>query len=149
MPLYDISLWKFLKDMQSAEITVMDKLCRFQILECIMRALKDLQTRKFCHLDVKPSNILINLEGSKWNGDLVLSDFGLSGTVESAVGHAGTPGFGSPEQFLGRVHTRRRRFLNGTKLLVLRHTHFILKLISYFFPKISDKSIFFNLNYEL
>jgi len=82
----------------------MDTITRLQMLECIVRALGDLQDRNLCHLDIKPSNILVNLTGTKWNGDLVLTDFGLSGTVENATGRAGTPGFGSPEQFVGQVH---------------------------------------------
>jgi len=88
------------------------------MLECIIRTLGDLQAEHLCHLDVKPSNILVNLTGSKWNGDLVLTDFGLSGTVKSAVESAGTPGFGSPEQFVGRVHQQSDNYGLG-KLAIL------------------------------
>ena len=119
MTKYDKSLWVFLKDLRSAEISALDTLTRFQILECILRALKDLQDKGFCHLDLKPSNILINVNGPKWNGDLVLTDFGLSGTIESATGNAGTPGFGSPEQFVGKVHKHSDNYSLGKLALLL------------------------------
>lgn len=57
------------------------------------------------HTDVKPHNCLINQ-----NGDLVLSDFGLTAGTKAAAGHTrifhtqargGTPGFAAPEQISG------------------------------------------------
>ena len=119
MTKYDKSLWVLLKELQSAKISVFDTLTRFQILECILRALKNLQDKGFCHLDLKPSNVLINVNGPKWNGDLVLTDFGLSGTIESATGSAGTPGFGSPEQFVGQVHKHSDNYGLGKLALLL------------------------------
>ena len=118
MPQYDTSLWKLLKETKSVNVSIMDTLSRLQMLECIIRTLGDLQDRNLCHLDVKPSNILVNLNGSKWNGDLVLTDFGLSGTVDSATGNAGTPGYGSPEQFVGHVHKFSDNYSLG-KLAIL------------------------------
>jgi len=50
--------------------------------------------------------------------DLVLTDFGLSATVDSAIGSAGTPGFGSPEQFVGHVHKHSDNYGFG-KLAIL------------------------------
>jgi len=71
MPLYDTSLWKLLKESQSDTVSIMDTLSRLQMLECIARTLAYLQDGNLCHLDVKPSNVLVNLAGSNWNGDLV------------------------------------------------------------------------------
>ena len=119
MPLYAKSLWALLKESRSYPMTIMDTLQRLQMLESIIKTLGDLQDRNLCHLDIKPSNILINLtENGQWNGDLVLTDFGLSGTVDSATGRAGTPGFGSPEQFVDHVHKHSDNYGLG-KLAVL------------------------------
>ena len=107
MDRYSISLWNYLKQFKNEkenELTIDD---RMEMLEKIIDAVLAIQTKNYCHLDLKPSNILINLDDDgKWNEDLVLTDFGLSGTIDTAAGQCGTPGFGSPEQFLGKVHPK-------------------------------------------
>ena len=115
MPRYDTSLWARLK---SDKTEIEDIPTKLKMFECIVQALSDLQEENLCHLDVKPSNILINLKDGKWNGDLVLTDFGISGTVDSATGRKGTPGCGSPEQFVGKIHQKSDMFALG-KLAVL------------------------------
>ena len=91
------------------------------MLSNIIYAIEAIQELNCCHLDIKPSNVLINLkDNGEWDYkcDLVLTDFGLSGTIDSAVGQCGTPGFGSPEQFLGQVHLKSDNFALG-KMAVL------------------------------
>lgn len=105
MPEYDCSLWNYLKRfrIKSSEMLPFDE--RLNILEIIADTVVFIQKKGFCHLDLKATNILINLDKSqKWNKrDLVLADFGLAGTVNDVRGSSGTPGFGSPEQFIGIV----------------------------------------------
>ena len=65
------------------------------------------------HLDIKPSNIFINYNKDRiWDStdqsNLVLADFGLSGDIGWFIGscseNAGTPGWASPEQMIGKIH---------------------------------------------
>ena len=90
------------------------------MLERIAYAITSIQSKKYCHLDIKPSNILINLDkDGKWNNfDLVLTDFGLSGTI-AALGQCGTPGFGSPEQFMGKVHLKSDNYSFGRLVIIV------------------------------
>ena len=93
---------------------------------------------------VKPSNILLNYDKSIgsalkktisknkssqthgnfpiWNpkhqDNLVLADFGLSGDLTTCSKNAGTPGFGSPEQMIGKVHQKSDLYALG-KLAIL------------------------------
>ncbi len=62
-----------------------------------------MHTHKLLHLDIKPANIYIRLDGSP-----VLLDFGsarqtLSGT-KSSIPLSYTPGFAPPEQYVDRQH---------------------------------------------
>jgi len=120
MTRYDKSMWMLLKESKTTKMTMMDLISRLRMLECIVRTLADLQKKNLCHLDIKPSNILLNVDGAKWNQkDLVLTDFGLSGTIATAVGSAGTPGFGSPEQFTGKVHRQSDNYSLGKLVIML------------------------------
>ena len=115
---YDSNLWKLLKESSSA-ITLST---RILILHTILEALIFIQEKGFCHLDVKPSNIFLNLNQSgNWNGkDLVIGDFGLSSKSTDLEGRCGTPGFAAPEQFLGKPSTKSDNFGFGkTAVLIL------------------------------
>jgi serine/threonine protein kinase len=56
----------------------------------------EIQDLGYCHKDIKPSNILINLVENHWDyrddHNLVITDFGLCSKIESSVSTAGTPG---------------------------------------------------------
>lgn len=58
------------------------------------------------HLDLKPSNILLNTKSDgSWNKtDLVISDFGTCAYVDKISAKSGTPGFTPAEQILGEPH---------------------------------------------
>ena len=54
-----------------------------------------------------------------WNGkDLVIIDFGVSGTNDRKTGLAGTPGFASPEQLIGDSHEKSDNYSFG-KLMIM------------------------------
>ena len=52
------------------------------------------------HLDLKPTNIFLNEDRhGKWNGELVIGDFGIAENGSADHG-CGTGGFASPEQIV-------------------------------------------------
>ena len=53
---------------------------RFSILEILFKVVLHIQNSGFCHLDLKPSNIFMNLTNRKtWDGStLKIADFGLA-----------------------------------------------------------------------
>lgn len=109
MPVYDLSLWDLLK--RSAKQNGNWRKSRLDILELILNAVIFIQKEGYCHLDIKPSNVMLNIENNTWNGrDLVLCDFGLSTAMSDPDGQCGTPGFGSPEQFVGRPSLKSDNF---------------------------------------
>ena len=69
----------------------------------LMNGLREVHTHKLLHLDIKPSNLYIRLDGSP-----VLIDFGAARQTltqeESKLQPMYTPGFASPEQY----HNRER-----------------------------------------
>jgi serine/threonine protein kinase len=69
----------------------------------LLNGLREVHTHKLLHLDIKPSNIYIRLDGSP-----VLIDFGAARQTltqeESKLQPMYTPGFASPEQY----HNRER-----------------------------------------
>ena len=69
----------------------------------LLNGLRDVHTHKLLHLDIKPSNIYIRLDGSP-----VLIDFGAARQTlsqeESKLQPMYTPGFAAPEQY----HNRER-----------------------------------------
>ena len=117
MDRYSISLWNYLKKFKSDSGEEFHIYERSSILKKIAAVIIAIQSKKYCHLDIKPSNILINLdEDGKYlvnYHDLVLTDFGLSGSIDTALGQCGTPGFGSPEQFMGKVHLKSDNYAFG------------------------------------
>jgi serine/threonine protein kinase len=67
----------------------------------LLGGLREVHARKLLHLDIKPANIYIRLDGSP-----VLLDFGSARQTlvdtHSKLQLSFTPGFASPEQYLGR-----------------------------------------------
>mgnify|MGYP000617317092 CR=1 FL=1 len=56
----------------------------------------------------------------KWDETtLVICDFGTGGKNLRALGHIGTPGFGSPEQMLGRPSTKSDNYSYGIVMVYL------------------------------
>lgn len=123
MPFYDCSLSLYLK--QKSEKVLVEE--RIEMLTKIISAVQFIQAQGYCHLDIKPSNVLLNIRQTKWNKeDIVLTDFGLAtkftkpskATRTKAISSSGTPGFGSPEQFIGKVYEKTDNFSLG-KLIVM------------------------------
>ena len=91
-------------------------------MQTILDVLIYIQEKGFCHLDVKPSNVFLNLDKfGNWNGeDLVIGDFGLSSSFTELEGRCGTPGFAAPEQFMGNPSAKSDNFGFGrTAVLIL------------------------------
>lgn len=67
----------------------------------LLNGLREVHTRKLLHMDIKPANIYIRLDGSP-----VLLDFGSARQALSEVTLAPTytPGFAPPEQYYDRKH---------------------------------------------
>jgi hypothetical protein len=67
----------------------------------LLNGLREVHTQKLLHLDIKPANIYIRLDGSP-----VLLDFGSARQtltqVESKLSPSYTPGFAPPEQYFER-----------------------------------------------
>jgi len=122
MDRYSVSLWNYLKKFKSDNVKKFRIDYRKSMVGKIANAIKAIQSKKYCHLDIKPSNVLINLgNDGEWNpgNDLVLTDFGLSGTIDTALGQCGTPGFGSPEQFMGKVHLKSDNYAYGKMVIII------------------------------
>ena len=114
MDRFDMSLWEYLKN----HTMPMDE--RVKILKIILEAAHVIQTNGFCHLDLKPSNIFLNLTNRKWDGiTLKIADFGLSRKNTDLVGSMGTPAFGSPEQFEARPSQKSDNFALGRMALMI------------------------------
>ena len=122
MPLYDCTLWEYLKNAHSQNRQIpMD--VRFKIFEKTLSGLKEIQYREFRHLDIKPANIMLKTRNAAktgiWNeNDLVIIDFGVGGRNDQQTGLAGTPGFASPEQLIGNSHPKSDNYSFG-KLMIM------------------------------
>jgi len=57
------------------------KLTLDERLEMIKKVAQGINVKNCLHLDIKPTNIFINEENGKWNGELVVADFGIGGNV--------------------------------------------------------------------
>ena len=94
---YDTDLWRFLKGHDEKSFTLSDRL---KVAQKFLRKLKEIKTKKYNHRDLKPSNVLLNLtpEG-KWNGQMEITDFGISDHRKSNGKRAGICGWAKTEQF--------------------------------------------------
>ena len=79
---------------------------RFEMLRKIVSGLSCIHKNGLKHMDIKLSNIMINLDKRdphviKWDGhSLVIIDFGIGGKSSCDSNLSGTPGFASPEQLI-------------------------------------------------
>jgi len=112
---YEITLFNLLKDQSEPEPeNQLDMDEKIQILSKVLEALIHIQERHLAHLDVKPSNVLLNKNSAgRWGKKVVLSDFGLSSNFNQLTGNAGTPAFGSPEQFNGEPSKKSDNYSFG------------------------------------
>lgn len=88
------------EEIQSRKRTVKESFIRRVFAE-LLNGLREVHTHKILHLDIKPANIYIRLDGSP-----VLLDFGAARqtltTEKSKLSPMYTPGFASPEQYKNR-----------------------------------------------
>ena len=119
MDKYDSNLCQQLKKSNSDSALTLST--RISIMQTILDVLIFIQQKGFCHLDVKPSNIFLNLnESGNWNGkDLVIGDFGLSSSQTNLEGRCGTPGFAAPEQFMGNPSAKSDNFGFGRTVVLI------------------------------
>ena len=100
MPIFDTTLWDMLKTSSNSTLTTK---MRIMILCKVIDGLIYIQAHKLVHLDIKPANIMLKLKNNQWDGQtVVITDFGLCSPYKTLSGTAGTPGYGAPEQFIGR-----------------------------------------------
>ena len=113
MDLYECTLFDVLKN-QSESSNQLHMKERVQILLKVLDALIYIQENEMAHLDVKPSNVLLNKNSDGRFGEIVvLSDFGLSSNFDKLTGNGGTPAFGSPEQFIGKPSRKSDNYSFG------------------------------------
>lgn len=69
-----------------------------KILKCIVNGLRSVHSRNLLHLDLKPSNVIV-----QDNGEATLIDFGLSRELSSEedIALCGSPGYIAPERLAG------------------------------------------------
>lgn len=88
------------EEIQSRKRTVKESFIRRVFAE-LLNGLREVHTHKILHLDIKPANIYIRLDGSP-----VLLDFGAARqtltTEKSRLSPMYTPGFAAPEQYKNR-----------------------------------------------
>ena len=86
----------------SQPLPVTEKFVR-RVFSELLNGLREVHTQKLLHLDIKPANIYIRLDGSP-----VLLDFGSARQAltqtQSKLSPSYTPGFAPPEQYFERKH---------------------------------------------
>ena len=108
MDRFDCTLWEYLKDYD------IPMKIRINILKTLIDTVNFIQSKGFCHLDLKPSNIFLKLLEGYWDEkNLKIADFGLSRKKDDLSGRMGTPGFGSPEQFEGNPSMKSDNYALG------------------------------------
>ena len=98
MDVYETSLWKLLKKEKDDGYTNFTMNSRLEVLTKVIDGIIFLQGNGLAHLDIKPGNIMLKNN----NTEVVVTDFGLCSDYSALSGHAGTPGYGAPEQFNGQ-----------------------------------------------
>ena len=97
-PKYKMTLWQCLMTNDFATLTLDER------LEMIKKVAQGVNVNGGAHhFDLKPTNIFINIENGKWNGELVVADFGI-GRYTSIDHGCGTSGFASPEQIVSTAN---------------------------------------------
>ena len=90
---YESTLFDHLRKNQSLKISK-----RLQIWTKVAKAVQAQHQRDIQHMDLKSNNVFINVEQDEVK-ELVVADFGI-GEEGIVSHHCGTPGVGSPEQFI-------------------------------------------------
>lgn len=94
------------------------------VADDLLAAMTYVHSRDVCHLDLKPSNIMVKGHGATTRIKII--DFGMADSPGSAIFKAsgGTRLFGAPEQFLtGYTSTPRSDVYSLAKLLLLLGVH--------------------------
>jgi len=123
MPIYDCSLWEYLK-ISAAQGRQISMTIRFRLFKKILSGLRAIQDGGFRHLDIKPGNVMLRTRDGTRNGiwneqDLRIIDYGLGGRINQQTGLAGTPGFASPEQLVGQAHNRSDNYSFGRLMVMI------------------------------
>ena len=97
-----MNLWRFFKEKsdQSKNVSISDRL---KIFWSIFDGLEFIHSNNLKHLDIKLSNVMINVDKNTGNFDgknCVITDFGIGAKKDKETGMAGTPGFANPEQLI-------------------------------------------------
>ena len=110
---YDCSLQDYLSNQNSSQWLTLRR--RHAMLKKVLDIIQYIQDKGVCHLDLKPSNFLLNTDhNGNWNQtDFVLADFGIASSFKLATGYCGTPGFASPEQFIGEISEQSDNYTFG------------------------------------
>ena len=116
---FDCTLWDLLKSATPGDDSL-KMIQKVQITCKVLDGLIYIQKNNLAHLDVKPSNIMLSKDANDaWDGQtVILADFGLSTSFDRLSGNSGTPGYGSPEQFLGAPSIKSDNYAVG-KLCVM------------------------------
>ena len=120
-PKYSTTLWHYLQNNDDLSInSLIDR------LEMLKKIIQGKTTESYNHFDIKPTNIFINETEGKWNGDLVLADFGI-GEVGFTTHGCGTSGFASPEQISSEAGSASDTYSIGKGKYKLKIVSSILK----------------------
>lgn len=90
---------------------LMDDECRlniaqgFQLITDVLAGLDHAHSRGIVHCDIKPDNILLNVQATGWTARI--SDFGIARLTQELVGqdglgNTGSPAYMAPERFYGQ-----------------------------------------------
>ena len=96
MKLYSTDLWHYLK----GNIDLRE---RISIAHKLLYELERIQRAGLVHCDIKPSNVLMNVDANaNWNGQLIVTDFGISGKKNELRNQLSKPG-GTPGWAGGKI----------------------------------------------